>query len=190
MILASSDLDIRAHLGAFGISGDVALQPIGSLSGGQKVRMMFACACVRHPQVLLLDEPSNNLSPEAIEALISSLKSYQGALVIISHDQYLLRSVCKELMIVEMGTALLVRQLPLRRRLSPNQPSGSGSDRGSGSSNQSSNSNHDSWKGAASTFGTDKNARKIPSLAHGSSSHISTGDISFDELLDAYLAEM
>jgi len=70
--LGKSEMDLRAHLGMFGLSGGLALQPVGSLSGGQKARLSLAAACLFRPHVLLLDEPSNHLSMDSIEALIQA----------------------------------------------------------------------------------------------------------------------
>ena len=69
----------RAHLGAFGLSGDTAIQPIGSLSGGQKSRLAFACATWSQPHLVVLDEPTNHLDSEAIRALQKGLLDFGGA---------------------------------------------------------------------------------------------------------------
>jgi energy-coupling factor transporter ATP-binding protein EcfA2 len=98
-----SELDARAHLGKFGISGDLALQPIGSLSGGQKARLSLSCILLKRPHVLLFDEPSNHLSIGAIEALIVAMREFSGAIVVVSHNQHLLSLVCNEIFIVDNG---------------------------------------------------------------------------------------
>ena len=95
---------IRRHLGSFGISDKLALRPLTLLSGGQKSRVSFAMITYEHPQILLLDEPTNHLDYDAINALIESLQSYQGGLVVISHDQYFLNALCNMISVVDNGT--------------------------------------------------------------------------------------
>lgn len=104
-----SDLNARAHLGKFGISGDVALQPIGSLSGGQKARLSLSCIMLSRPHILLLDEPTNHLSITAIEALIVALREFPGAVIVVSHNQHLLSLVCNELFVVDGGKLTITR---------------------------------------------------------------------------------
>jgi ATPase subunit of ABC transporter with duplicated ATPase domains len=96
-----SDTEIRAHLGMFGLGGDVALRPIGSLSGGQKARLAFAAACALRPHLLFLDEPTNHLSLEGMEALAVACKDFNGAVICASHNRHFLSLVCNELWIVD-----------------------------------------------------------------------------------------
>lgn len=91
----------RANLGRFGISGDLALQVIDTLSGGQKSRVAFASMIMTNPHMLVLDEPTNHLDVESIEALAEALIKFPGAVVLVSHDEQFVKSVCKELWIVE-----------------------------------------------------------------------------------------
>lgn len=91
---SSSVLEVRSLLGKFGLSGHVVFQKIGSLSGGQKARLCLCAAFLYDPHVLLLDEPSNHFSLNAIEALITGLREFKGALVVISHNKHMLSSVC------------------------------------------------------------------------------------------------
>jgi ATPase subunit of ABC transporter with duplicated ATPase domains len=93
-------LELRAHLGAFGLSGNLALQPIGSLSGGQKTRLSFATVCLYKPHLLLLDEPTNHLSIEGIEALIKACNDFHGGVIVVSHNKYFLHEVCNEIISV------------------------------------------------------------------------------------------
>jgi len=95
---------VRAHLGSFGISGNLALRPIYLLSGGQKSRVSFAMITWDKPHILLLDEPTNHLDFDAINALIVALNNYEGGLVIVSHDQYFLSALCDRLYVVDHGT--------------------------------------------------------------------------------------
>jgi ATP-binding cassette subfamily F protein 3 len=92
---------IRAHLGSFGIGGNLALRPIYLLSGGQKSRVSFAIITYDKPHVLLLDEPTNHLDFDAINALIVALNNYEGGLVVVSHDQYFLSALCDRLYVVD-----------------------------------------------------------------------------------------
>ena len=95
---------LMRHLGSFGISDKLATKPMQLLSGGQKSRVAFSLITYDEPQILLLDEPTNHLDYDAINALVDSLKSYQGGLVIISHDQYFLNSLCNEISVIDNGS--------------------------------------------------------------------------------------
>lgn len=98
--LSYNEQELRSHLGAFGLTGSLALQQVGSLSGGQKARLSFAAVCLLRPQLLFLDEPSNHLSMESIEALIKACQEFTGGLVVVSHNRYLLQQVCNELFFI------------------------------------------------------------------------------------------
>ncbi|KAF4532368.1 hypothetical protein B566_EDAN003672 [Ephemera danica] len=89
--------DYRRQLGSFGISGDLALQTVMSLSGGQKSRVAFARMCMENPNFLILDEPTNHLDIETIEALGKAISKFTGGVVLVSHDERLIRMVCNEL---------------------------------------------------------------------------------------------
>jgi ATPase subunit of ABC transporter with duplicated ATPase domains len=82
----SSDDVLRGVLGHFLLGGDQANQPARTLSGGEKTKLALARLVVGHHNVLLLDEPTNNLDVQAVEALHAALASYQGAMVLVSHD--------------------------------------------------------------------------------------------------------
>jgi len=68
--------EYRRQLGSFGITGDMALQTVASLSGGQKSRVAFARMCMGNPNFLVLDEPTNHLDIETIEALGKAINKY------------------------------------------------------------------------------------------------------------------
>lgn len=104
-----SDLAARAHLGKFGISGPVAMNPIAALSGGQKARLALAVSCLRSPHILLLDEPTNHLSMESIEALAEAVRCFEGTAIIISHNEWFLNATCDELLLVRGGKVSVVR---------------------------------------------------------------------------------
>ena len=104
-----TDEEYRRQLGAFGITGTTGLQKMGLLSGGQKSRVAFACLALTNPHILVLDEPSNHLDIEAMDALADALKNFGGGVVIVSHDVTLLQSVCSSLWVCDHGT---VEQFP------------------------------------------------------------------------------
>ena len=87
---AAPDLDdtrIRTILGSFLFSGDDVEKPAGVLSGGEKTRLSLATLVASSANVLLLDEPTNNLDPASREEILNALKAYQGAIVMVSHDE-------------------------------------------------------------------------------------------------------
>lgn len=96
--------EYRRQLGSFGISNDLALQSVGSLSGGQKSRVAFAKMCMSRPNFLILDEPTNHLDIESIQALGLAINKYTGGVILVSHDERLIRMVCQELWVCSNGT--------------------------------------------------------------------------------------
>jgi len=95
--------DYRRMLGQFHVTGDMAVQQIESLSGGQKSRVAFAVLCGHNPNFLILDEPTNHLDIETIEALGHALIKYKGGVILVSHDERLLKMVCQELWVCSKG---------------------------------------------------------------------------------------
>lgn len=100
----------RSSLGKFGITGDLALQTIETLSGGQKSRVAFASMIMTNPHMLILDEPTNHLDVESIEALADALIKFNGAVVLVSHDEQFIKSTCKELWYVEDGRVSCLKE--------------------------------------------------------------------------------
>ncbi|KAF3492021.1 translation initiation regulator Gcn20 [Arthroderma uncinatum] len=96
--------EYRRHLGAFGITGMTGLQKLELLSGGQKSRVAFACISLTNPHILVLDEPSNHLDIEAMDALTDALKNFQGGVLIVSHDVTMVQNVCDSLWVCDKGT--------------------------------------------------------------------------------------
>lgn len=94
---------VRAKLGAFGFSKDLADNRIASLSGGEKARLLFAIMSFNSPHLLLLDEPTNHLDIDAREALVQALNNYEGAIVIVSHDPNMVERVADRLWVVRDG---------------------------------------------------------------------------------------
>ena len=95
--------DLRNFLGSFQFSGDMVLQPVGSMSGGEKARLVLAMIVWQRPNLLLLDEPTNHLDLTTREALSMALNSFEGTVMLVSHDRALLRSVCDEFWLVGDG---------------------------------------------------------------------------------------
>jgi len=102
--------EVRAHIGKFGIVDDLQLLQIGNLSGGQKSRVAFAVATWQCPHLLVLDEPTNHLDLETIEALIEGVKSFPGAVLLVSHDRHFLKGVAQEYWALKPGGGFLVAQ--------------------------------------------------------------------------------
>lgn len=97
------EINLRNFLGRFGFSGDRALQSITHFSGGEKARLALALLVWQRPNLLLLDEPTNHLDLEMREALLLALQEYEGAMVIVSHDRYLLSMTTDQFMLVQGG---------------------------------------------------------------------------------------
>jgi ATP-binding cassette subfamily F protein 2 len=96
--------DWRSYLGRFGVTGPMQKQPIGTLSDGQKSRVVFAMIAVTRPNMLLLDEPTNHLDMECIDALARAINSFSGGVVLVSHDFRLIDQVAKQIWICDNRT--------------------------------------------------------------------------------------
>ncbi|MCF6234850.1 MAG: ATP-binding cassette domain-containing protein [Gammaproteobacteria bacterium] len=96
----ATEQSLKNFLGGFGFSGEKALSPVAPFSGGEKARLVLALLVYQKPNLLLLDEPTNHLDLEMRHALTLALQTYEGAMVIISHDRHLLRTVTDQLFIV------------------------------------------------------------------------------------------
>ena len=95
--------ELRDFLGGFRFVGDMVGQPVGSLSGGEKARLVLAMLVWQRPNLLLLDEPTNHLDLTTREALSMALNEYEGTVMLVSHDRALLREVCDEFWLVAHG---------------------------------------------------------------------------------------
>ena len=94
---------LRGYLGSFNFSGDMVKQAVGTMSGGEKARLVLAMMVWQRPNLLLLDEPTNHLDLITREALAMALNEFEGTLMLVSHDRALLRSVCDEFWLVGRG---------------------------------------------------------------------------------------
>ncbi len=95
--------DLRSYLGSFNFSGDMVKQKVGTMSGGEKARLVLAMIVWQRPNLLLLDEPTNHLDLATREALSMALNEFEGTVMLVSHDRALLRSVCDEFWMVGRG---------------------------------------------------------------------------------------
>ena len=96
--------EIRDFLGAYRIHGDMAMSTIENFSGGEKARLALAVVAWKKPNLLLMDEPTNHLDIEMREALAEALQAFEGAVVLVSHDRYLLRHCVDEFWLVANGS--------------------------------------------------------------------------------------
>jgi ATP-binding cassette subfamily F protein 3 len=95
--------DLRSFLGTFNFGGDMVKQAVGSMSGGEKARLVLCMIVWQRPNLLLLDEPTNHLDLATREALAMALNEFEGTVMLVSHDRALLRSVCDEFWMVSHG---------------------------------------------------------------------------------------
>ncbi len=99
----ATEKDLRNFLGGFDFQGDKVLESVAPFSGGEKARLVLALLVYQNPNLLLLDEPTNHLDLEMRHALSLALQDYQGAIVVVSHDRHLLRSVTDKFLLVSNG---------------------------------------------------------------------------------------
>jgi ATP-binding cassette subfamily F protein 3 len=99
----SREQDLRNYLGTFNFSGDMVKQTVGTMSGGEKARLVLAMIVWQRPNLLLLDEPTNHLDLATREALSMALNEFEGTVMLVSHDRALLRAVCDEFWMVGRG---------------------------------------------------------------------------------------
>src|ERR1700729_162909 len=101
----ATEQELRDFLAGFGFRGDRVFEPVGPFSGGEKARLVLALVTYLRPNLLLLDEPTNHLDVEMRQALAVALQDYAGAVVLVSNDRHLLRTVADEFYIVHQGRA-------------------------------------------------------------------------------------
>ncbi|MDO6386955.1 MULTISPECIES: ABC-F family ATP-binding cassette domain-containing protein [unclassified Uliginosibacterium] len=94
---------LRTYLGTFNFGGEMVHQPVGTMSGGEKARLVLCMIVWQRPNLLLLDEPTNHLDLTTRDALGVALNEFEGTVMLVSHDRALLRSVCDEFWLVSKG---------------------------------------------------------------------------------------
>ena len=97
---------VRARAGAVGFSQALADTPAGQLSGGEKARLLLGLATFSGPHLIVLDEPTNHLDIDSRSALIAAINSYPGAVILVSHDRYLIEACADRLVLVANGQAV------------------------------------------------------------------------------------
>ncbi|ACO60757.1 ABC transporter/cobalt transport family protein [Micromonas commoda] len=95
--------DLRSHLAGCGVMAAQQATPSGALSGGQRSRVALAAVSYARPHLLVLDEPTNNLDLEAVAALAAAVEAFQGGVVLVSHDQFFVQRVAREVFVVGKG---------------------------------------------------------------------------------------
>ncbi len=99
----ATEKDLRNFLGGFDFKGDKVFESVAPFSGGEKARLVLALLVYQKPNLLLLDEPTNHLDLEMRHALSMALQDYQGAMVVVSHDRHLLRTITDQFILVAQG---------------------------------------------------------------------------------------
>ena len=99
----ATEQELRNFLGSFLFAGDMVTQAVGSMSGGEKARLVLALIVWQKPNLLLLDEPTNHLDLATREALAMALNDFEGSVLLVSHDRALLRSTCDDFWLVGAG---------------------------------------------------------------------------------------
>ena len=99
----ATEQSLRNFLGGFGFNNDMAISNVAPFSGGEKARLVLAMIVYQKPNLLLLDEPTNHLDLEMRHALSVALQEFVGAMVIVSHDRHMLRTVTDSLLLVADG---------------------------------------------------------------------------------------
>src|SRR5580704_18567218 len=94
---------VRARAGAIGFPGAMAETPAANLSGGEKARLLLGLATFDGPHLVVLDEPTNHLDIDSRAALIEAINAYRGAVIVVSHDRFLLEACADRLWLVADG---------------------------------------------------------------------------------------
>lgn len=128
------EVDLRSFLGSFNFLKEQVHQPVGTMSGGEKARLVLAMVVWQSPNLLLLDEPTNHLDLLTREALSMAINTFEGTVIVVSHDRALLRAVCDQYWLVAEGSvqafegdledyqSYLIAQNKLRREFNNKPP--------------------------------------------------------------------
>ena len=100
----AAEVQVRAKAGAIGFSADKADTPVANLSGGEKARLLLGLATFDGPHLVILDEPTNHLDIDSRAALVEAINDYPGAVILVSHDRYLLDACVERLWLVGNGS--------------------------------------------------------------------------------------
>jgi ATP-binding cassette subfamily F protein 3 len=95
------DYEVRKYIGRFGFPGEDVFKPISSLSGGEKTKLALAKLILSRPNVLVMDEPTNNLDIWSIESLEDVLKEYEGCIILVSHDREFVQNICEHFVMID-----------------------------------------------------------------------------------------
>ncbi len=128
LMKGKTETQVRARLGGFGFGVDKASNKISTLSGGEKARLLFALMSFHAPQMIILDEPTNHLDMDSRQSLIHAINDYEGAVILISHDSYLVEACADKIMVVVNSTVKDFdgdlndyKDLILKRKTGPNK---------------------------------------------------------------------
>ena len=99
----ATEQSVKNFLGGFGFQGEKADTPVRPFSGGEKARLALALIVYQRPDLLLLDEPTNHLDLNMRDAISFALQSYEGAVILVSHDKHMLNSVIDEMVYIDRG---------------------------------------------------------------------------------------
>jgi ATP-binding cassette subfamily F protein 3 len=103
LMLDAPEAKVRGRAGAIGFSAAMADTPAGQLSGGEKARLMLGLATLSGPHLVMLDEPTNHLDIDSRSALITGINEFPGAVILVSHDRYLIEACADRLLLVANG---------------------------------------------------------------------------------------
>ena len=104
LMKGATEAQIRSRTAQIGFGADKADTPVENISGGEKARLLMGLATFGGPHLLILDEPTNHLDIDSRQALVQALNDYPGAVILISHDRYLLEACVDKLWLVGNGT--------------------------------------------------------------------------------------
>lgn len=126
-----TELRMRQHLAAFGLTGDQVFQKVGQLSGGERSRLALAKLAAQRVNLLILDEPTNHLDLWACEALEEALRVFAGGVILVSHDRWLLNRVVDWLIVFAGRQTTLIRgNYDTYQRLRASEPTAPAADKG------------------------------------------------------------